>query len=277
MVATEFFVYDNPDWYQCSFIGGTCFLLFCIKLLYCDDANTLASDHALLVNRTAAAFFNIGQFALLLSTTILGSGLNLLTHSYLAATAALPGDAKALVCSGFAAVLLSTMFIKSMHIKRVPIAMSQKILFVGAYIIQALATIAVAGYCFLMSFGHGGYLLILMQNDVELLWLLCGFAVLLVLLSWMDEGLELIFQDDENKESAFLVSPFGFWWCLHSEVSPEEILVEEVANSTLLRSKTLASKNRRRRSNVRLSEFSPLLGESVAQMKLSSMDLNNNV
>lgn len=102
MVATEFFVYDNPDWYQCSFIGGTCFLLFCIKLLYCDDANTLASDHALLVNRTAAAFFNIGQFALLLSTTILGSGLNLLTHSYLAATAALPGDAKALVCSGFA-------------------------------------------------------------------------------------------------------------------------------------------------------------------------------
>jgi hypothetical protein len=102
VVATEFFEYDTPDWRQYSFIGSTCLLLFCIKLLYCDDANTLASDHALLVNRAAAAFFNIGQFALLFSTTILGSGMNLLTHSYLAATAALPGNAKSLVCSGFA-------------------------------------------------------------------------------------------------------------------------------------------------------------------------------
>ena len=102
VVATGFFEYDTPDWRQYSFIGSTCLLLFCIKLLYCDDANTLASDHALLVNRTAAAFFNIGQFALLFSTTILGSGLNLLTHHYLAATAALPGSDKSLVCSGFA-------------------------------------------------------------------------------------------------------------------------------------------------------------------------------
>lgn len=101
VVATDFFKYDNPDFKQCSFIGGTCLLLFCIKLLYCDDANTLASDHALLVNRTAAAFFNIGHFALLFSITILGSGLNLLTHSYLAATAALPGRTKNLVLNGF--------------------------------------------------------------------------------------------------------------------------------------------------------------------------------
>jgi len=100
--ATDFFEYDNPNWRQYSFIGSTCLLLFCIKLLYCDDANTLASDHALMVNRTAAAFFNAGQFALLFSTTILGSGLNLLTHHYLAAVAALPGNDKAMVCGGFA-------------------------------------------------------------------------------------------------------------------------------------------------------------------------------
>ena len=100
-VATTFFEYDTPNWEQYSFISSTCLLLFCIKLLYCDDANTLASDHALLINRTAAIFFNIGQFALLFSTTILGSGLNLLTHHYLAATVALPGNDKSLVCCGY--------------------------------------------------------------------------------------------------------------------------------------------------------------------------------
>lgn len=105
VAATPFFEYDTPDWRQYSFIGSCCLLLFCIKLLYCDDANTLASDHALLVNRTAAAFFNIGQFALLFSTTILGSGLNLLTHHYLAAIAALPGNDKSFVCCGFGGTL----------------------------------------------------------------------------------------------------------------------------------------------------------------------------
>jgi hypothetical protein len=268
VVATDFFEYDAPDWEQYSFIGATCLLLFCIKLLYCDDANTLASDHALLVNRTAAWFFNIGQFALLFSTTIMGSGLNLLTHSYLAATAALPGPAKSLVCGGFAAVLVSTAFIKSMHLKRVPIVPTQRALFVGAYVVQALATLAIAGIAVLMAVGEGGYLQILMQNDVELMWVLSGFAVLLVLLSWLDEGLELALQGETEGESGdFLVSPFGFWWCLKPEVDPEEILAEEAR----------AAQNMARRpsSGARLSEFSPLLGESVAQMRLSTMDLNS--
>ena len=39
-------------------------MFFCIKLLYVDDSSTLASDHALLVNRTAALCFNLGQFVL---------------------------------------------------------------------------------------------------------------------------------------------------------------------------------------------------------------------
>jgi len=275
VVATGFFEYDTPDWRQYSFIGSTCLLLFCIKLLYCDDASTLVSDHALLVNRTAAAFFNIGQFALLFSTTILGSGLNLLTHHYLAATAALPGNDKSLVCSGFAAVLLSTTFIKSMHLKRVPVEPTQRALFIGAYIIQGSATIAVAGFAFLLSYGQGGYLQVLLQNDVELLWVLSGFAVLLVLLSWLDEGLELALQDRvNNRKDTFLVSPFGFWWCLHPEVTPEEILAEEVATTAVL-SNSLSASKREKHSGPRLSEFSPLLSESVAQMKLSMTDLDN--
>lgn len=159
-----------------------------------------------------------------------------------------------------------------MHLKRVPIAPAQRALFVGAYVIQALATIAVAGIALLMSFGEGGYLQILIQNDVELMWVLCGFAVLLVVLSWLDEGLELALQGGEegNGENAFLVSPFGFWWCLHPAVSPEEILAEEAANAAAISNNTLNAKHS---SSGRLSEFSPLLGESVARMKISSVDL----
>lgn len=199
----------------------------------------------------------------------MGSGLNLLTHSYLAATAALPGPAKNLVCGGFAAVILSTMFIKSMHIKRVPVEPAQRALFVGAYVVQALATFAVAGICTAMCFGEAGYLQILMENDVELVWVLCGFAVLLVLLNFLDEGLELALQG-ENGESSndFLVSPFGFWWCLKPEVDLNEMLAEEAAAQQSLTSRRLSSTGR-------LSELSPLLGESVANMRLSTFDLNN--
>ena len=87
---------------QYAFLGSFCLMLFCIKLLYVDDNYTsLGKDHALLVNRYAGLFFNFGQFTLTLSTTILGAGLNLMTHSYLAATQALSDNAKVLVCGGF--------------------------------------------------------------------------------------------------------------------------------------------------------------------------------
>jgi hypothetical protein len=89
----------------------------------------------------------------------------------------------------------------------------------------------------------------------------------------LDEGLELALQGGEegNGENAFLVSPFGFWWCLHPAVSPEEILAEEAANTAAISNNALNSKYPS--SGARLSEFSPLLGESVAQMKSSTVDL----
>jgi hypothetical protein len=179
----------------------------------------------------------------------MGSGLNLLTHSYLAAAAALPGRAKSLVCGGFAAVLLSTVFIKSMHLRRVPVAGQQKALFIGAYVIQTLATLAIAAVSMAMCFGRGGYLQVLMLNDdVELMWILSGFAVFLVALSWLDEGLELALQGDGDE---YLVHPFGFWWCLKPEVRMDEIPIVSPS------------------SRGRLSELSPLLGESVANMRMS--------
>ena len=166
-----------------------------------------------------------------------------------------------------------------MHLKRVPVEPTPRALFIGAYIIQGLATIAVAGFAFTLSYSQGGsYLQILLQGDVELMWVLSGFAVLLVWLSWLDEGLELALQDSsgdkENGNDSFLVSPFGFWWCLHPEVTPEEILAEEVATTSAL-SHSLSATKRGRNSGPRLSEFSPLLGESVAQMRLSTNDLSN--
>ena len=250
VVATEFFEYDTPTIEQYSFLGASCLLLFCIKLLYVDDSATMASDHALLINRTAAFCFNMGQFTLLLSTTVMGSGLTLLTHSYLAAAAALPDNAKNLVCGGFAATLFSTMFIKSMHLKRVPTDPQQQALFIGAYVVQAITTLMVAGITTAMCFGHGGYLQVLMNNDVELLWVLSGFALLLVALGWLDEGLELALTGTAGN-SEYLVHPFGFWWCLHPEVSLDDLTDNELHQPR------------------GLSEMSPLLSESVANMRLS--------
>lgn len=281
VVSTDFFEYTAPDWEQYSFIGASCLLLFCIKLLYVDDSNVLASDHALLVNRAAGLFFNLGQFALLFSTTILGSGLNLLTHSYLAAAAALPGPAKDLVCAGFGGVLLSTAFIKSMHLKRVPRAAPQKAIFIGAYVVQLIATIAIALVCLAMCYGHGGYLQVLMQNDVELMWVLSGFAVFLVALSMLDEGLELALHDPNGEEGDgtgsvaggsddYLVHPFGFWCCcLRPEVDMEEILLSGSTQQASLRQK-------RHSSGARLSELSPLLGESIANMRVSGVFSQNS-
>jgi hypothetical protein len=255
VTATDFFEFQTPNLEQYSFIGASCLMLFCIKLLYVDDSSTLATDHALLINRTAALCFNLGQFTLLLSTTVMGAGLSLLTHSYLAAAAALPGPAKQLVCGGFAAVLLSTMFIKSMHLKRVPIAARDRALFVGAYLIQTFMTLTVVGVTTAMCLGHGGYLQLLMQNDVQVLWVLSGFAVLLVVLGWLDEGLELILTGgkDGSIQRDYMVSSFGFWWCLKPEISAEDFTEEEVT------------------ANSRLSVLSPLLGESVANLRSESM------
>ena len=65
VVASEFFEYQTPTLEHYGFIGAACLLFFCIKLLYVDDSDTLAEDHALLVNLTAGFFFHVGQFALL--------------------------------------------------------------------------------------------------------------------------------------------------------------------------------------------------------------------
>lgn len=249
IAATDFFDGVTPEWEQYSFIGSACLLLFCIKLLYVDDAATFAADHALLVNGMTAFFFSVGQFTLLFSTTIMGSGFDLLTRSYLADGGELPANSKALVYGGFSAVLISTMFIKSMHLKRIPIAAQQKCMFIGAYAVQMIATIAIATIALFMALGlGGGYLEDLVLNDLQLMWALTGSVLFLVVLSWLDESLELALHGDET-ESAYMLHPYGFWCCLNPEADIED---------------------------ARLSELSPLLGESISNLQPSAYDSTTN-
>ncbi|KAL7581512.1 hypothetical protein ACA910_022081 [Epithemia clementina (nom. ined.)] len=215
VVASEFFSYQTPNFENYSFIGACCLMLFCMKLLYVDDADVPAEDHASKINRTAAFFFNVGQFALMLSTTVLGSGLNLLTHDYLSATQALSGPSKSLVCGGFSAALFSTFFIKSMHLKRVPANGLGQCLFISAYFIQASVLLAVMGVAAAMAYGNvTGLLAILLQSDILLLISLSGAALVVVLMHWLDEGVELALYGTAETGRSYRVHPFGFWWCI---------------------------------------------------------------
>lgn len=215
VVASEFFEYQTPTLEHYGFIGAACLLFFCIKLLYVDDSDTLAEDHALLVNPVAGFFFHVGQFALLLSTTIMGSGLNLLAHDYLAATAALSGPSKAMVCGGFSAVLFSSLFIRSMHVRRIPIDGHQQCLFITAFVLQSVVLLAVAAAAAAMSFGNveGTFLAYLLRSDILLLFALAGAAFVVVAMSWLDEGVDLILYQSSN-DAPSRVHPFSFFWCL---------------------------------------------------------------
>uniref|UniRef100_A0A7S3DRC7 Chitin synthase export chaperone n=1 Tax=Entomoneis paludosa TaxID=265537 RepID=A0A7S3DRC7_9STRA len=215
VVASEFFTYQTPTFEHYCFVGSACLMLFCMKLLYVDDSSIYAEDHALMVNKVSAFLFNVGQFSLLLSTTVLGSGLNLLTHDYLAATQALPGPSKNLVCGGFSAVLFSTFFVKSMHLKRVPADGRGQCLFITAYLIQAMTLLAVVGVTAAMCTGNvNGVLAALMESDILLLFSLSGAAFVVVLMHWLDEGVELALYGTSEASRSFRVHPFGFWWCL---------------------------------------------------------------
>lgn len=142
VVASPYFNYWEPSIDQYMFVFLACFLMFMIKLLYVDDTYSIApQDHALLYNGMAGFFFHMGNFILLFAVTVLGSGLNLLTQSFLAAAAALPSEAKNLVCGGFSATIFSITFIKSMHIRRVPTNPKHQNMFYIAYFSQIVVVL----------------------------------------------------------------------------------------------------------------------------------------
>ena len=139
--------------------------------------------------------------------------LDLITHSYLAAIAALPNNAKKLVCGGFAAVIASIFLIKSMHVRRVPINASHRRMFLIAYALQTIVQLAIITLVSCMCFANA--LEFLMTNEVELLMVLSGSALLLVVISWLDEAIELSLYGESNTRN-FTIRPFGIW-CLKPE------------------------------------------------------------
>ena len=219
--SSPYFNYWDPSWDQYAFLFLSCFLLFMIKLLYVDDTYSIApQDHALLYNCAAGFFFHIGNFSLLLFTTVLGSGLNLLTHSFLAAAAALPSDAKNLVCGGFSAVVFSIAFIKSMHIRRVPTNPKHERMFFVAYFTQfagVLAVVFITARMCIQEDTDGGLLALFLQNEIQMLAVLVFFALVLILMSWLDEAVELNLYSDVSEASEYRVQPFGFWACFKHE------------------------------------------------------------
>ncbi len=249
LVASPFFDYQTPSVEQFFFLGLPCFLLFCIKLLYVDDSFSVdPKDHALLVNRAAGFFFHVGQLSLLLSTTILGGGLSLLTQSYLAGTAALPNDSKSLVCGGFSAVILSIGFIKSMHIRRFPTNPAHRQLFFAAYGTQILVLLAVSYTTISLSLNAPGYLGNVALSEIQLLLVLCLLSLFLLVISWLDEAVELNLYG-ESDATEFRVHPFGLWTCLKPG-DPKPPIVSDT--------NTLADR--------RLNHLSPLLTNSNANL-----------
>lgn len=218
--ASPFFDYSNsPSMSDYAFMGGGCFLLFCIKLLYCDEfvhVSSNPSDHALLINRLAGFFFDVGQLTILISTTILGSGLDLLTHSYLAKTAAMPSEEpKNLVCLGFGCTILSIAFLKSLSIIRVPTDPTHRRMFFLSYGIQVIVTLATVFVSLNMVGGTNSFV-VLQLNDMELLYVLSGLALILVIITWFDKMIELGLVE-LGEESSYRVHPFGIWWCLRQD------------------------------------------------------------
>mmetsp|Transcript_10628 Transcript_10628/g.10187 ORF Transcript_10628/g.10187 Transcript_10628/m.10187 type:complete len:399 (-) Transcript_10628:152-1348(-) len=218
LVASPFFEYQAPTHQQYVFLALALFLLFCIKLLYVDDSYSVApTDHALLVGRIAGFLYHLGQFGLLLSTTTLGAGLNLLTHSYLASTESLPVKAKNLVCAGFSAVFICIAFIKSLHVRRVPIDKTHKMLFYAAYATQLIVIVMVVFISVLMCMDKNGLIGYLMLNEIEMLSVLVGMALFVLMVSWLDEGIELrLYGSSSASEGSahdYRIHPFGLWFC----------------------------------------------------------------
>jgi len=212
-VASPFFDYQSPNIEQYLFLGSACLLLFCIKLMYVDDSKSIeARDHAIFVSKIAGFFFNTGQFCLLLAITMLGTGMDLLTHSYLAAREALPDNAKKLVCGAFAAIVLLNAFLKSLHIRRMPKDRYHQYLFYFAYGIQIVVSLTVAYITSRMCFDVGFYNL-LQANEIVMLFALSGAALFMVLISWLDEVVELSLYKDGDV-NRFRVRAFYLWPCL---------------------------------------------------------------
>lgn len=190
----------------------------------------------------------VGQLSLLLSTTVLGGGLNLLTQNYLAGIAALPNNAKGLVCGGFSGVILSIGFIKSMHIRRFPTNPAHRHLFFAAYGMQVIVLLAVSYTTISLAIDAPGFLGQVALSETQLLLTLCLLCLFLLVISWLDEAVELNLYG-ESDATEFRVHPFGLWTCLKPG-DPKPPIISDTNTA----------------ADRRLSHLSPLLTNSNANL-----------
>ena len=238
----DYFLKEDPSGWTCLYIGAIALLLFGMTLMYVDDFPTLAQDHALLMNRTSAFFYHKGQFLLVLFTAVMGTGLVLLTRSYVAQQQqqqqqqqdhVVSNMITQLVCWGFAATTVATFFIKSLHLQRIPSATRPKVLFFVTYAMQTIVMIAVVAVAVLFPFwsrhpSFGGH------EEVDIVGALCILEWALLLVSWVDEILEMaLFHNGEDSQQN-MVEPFGMWWFMKGdkiETPKAEDLISEQAVS----------------------------------------------
>jgi len=95
-----------------------------------------------------------------------------------------------------------------------------------------------------------------------MLAVLSGFAFLLVVMSWLDEAVELSIYGDSEDAREFRVHPFGIWFCF----TPEEPDLAELAREG-------SGAGGPNSAESRLAALSPLLGSSVTNLGYSSLDL----
>jgi hypothetical protein len=104
-----------------------------------------------------------------------------------------------------------------MHIRRVPTNPKHEQLFLIAYFTQVVGVLIIvyitARMYFLPTSGSGeqieGFLALLMWNEIQMLFVLVVFALILLILSYMDEALELQLYSDASEASENRVRPFG--------------------------------------------------------------------
>lgn len=221
-VANDFLSFRTPSLEEYSFLGAICITLLCIQFLFVDDADTVSMDHALIINSWTGFFFHIGHLILLMCLTGLGAALSTLTHEYFR------GNSSALVrlrvTEGFAATLLSISFLNSLHVKRVPSDSNHRAMFVLTYVVQAVFVFSVLAVSVAMQFGYFEDL-----SNLELIWFVAATAVMVMILSWTDEIVELSLYMSGGDAREARSEPLRFWCCVvprkpvETDASDEEI------------------------------------------------------
>jgi len=113
-----------------------------------------------------------------------------------------------------------------MHLRRVPADTAHRRLFFAAYGTQLFVTVAVVVATASMCLDTDGVFGQMYLTEIQTLSILCGLALFLLVIYWMDEAVELNIYDELAQARQFRVEPFGLWSCLNNENEDLELLTK---------------------------------------------------